>query len=66
LYTEGDLVLLYNQEKEPLGIGKCKSMWHNPYIVRRVLEKGAYELEDYEGKKLVEPRNGLYLKKYYA
>jgi hypothetical protein len=66
LYTKGDLVLLYNQAKEPLGEGKFKLMWHGPYIVRRVLEKGAYELEYYEGKKLVEPRNGLYLKKYYA
>jgi hypothetical protein len=43
-----------------------KPMWHCPYIVRRVLEKGAYKLEDYEGNKLVKPRNGLYLKKYYA
>jgi hypothetical protein len=65
LYIEGDLVLLYDQAKEPLGTGKFKPMWHGSYIVRR-LEKGAYELEDYEGKKLVEPRNGLYLKRYYA
>jgi hypothetical protein len=41
-------------------------MWHGPYIVRRVLEKGAYELEYYEGNMLAEPRNGLYLKIYYA
>ena len=37
-------------------------MWHDPYIVRRVLEKGAYELKDYGGIALKEPRNGLYLK----
>ena len=41
-------------------------MWRGPYVVKRVLEKGAYELVDYEGTVLVEPRNGLYLKKYYA
>ena len=41
-------------------------MWHGPYVVKWVLEKGAYELVDYEGMALVEPRNGLYLKKYYA
>ena len=35
-------------------------------MVKRVLEKGAYELVDYEGMTLAEPRNGLYLKKYYA
>ena len=31
-----------------------------------MLEKGAYELVDYEGMALMEPRNGLYFKKYYA
>jgi hypothetical protein len=66
LYVEGDLVLLYDQAKEPLGENKFKPMWHGPYIVRCVLEKGAYELEYYEGNKLVEPRNGLYLKMYYT
>ena len=66
LYAEGDLFLLYDQAKEPLGAGKFKPMWHGPYIVRRVLEKGAYKLEDYEGNKLAEPRNGIYLKRYYT
>jgi len=37
-------------------------MWHGLYIMRRVLEKGAYKLEDYEGNVLDEPINGLYLK----
>ena len=49
LYTEGDLVLLYVQAKELLGAGKFNPMWHGPYIVQCVLEKGSYELEDYEG-----------------
>ena len=37
-----------------------------PYIVKRVLAKGAYELMDYDGIPLAQPRNGLYLKRYYA
>jgi hypothetical protein len=49
-----------------LGAGKFEAMWRGPYIVRRVLKKGAYELVDYDGIPLSEPRNGLYLKKYYA
>jgi hypothetical protein len=49
-----------------LGVGKFEAMWQGPYIVRRVLEKGDYELVDYDGIPLSEPRNGLYLKKYYA
>ena len=65
-FFEGDLVLLYNQANDKLGVGKFKPMWHGPYIVKRVLQKVAYELIDYEGNRLHKPRNGLYLKKYYA
>jgi hypothetical protein len=66
VFFEGDLVLVYDQDKEPLGVGKFNPMWYDPYVVRWVLEKGSYELMDYEGNVLSEPRNGLYLKKYYA
>ena len=45
---------------------RINPMWCGPYVIKRVLEKGAYELVDYEGTALVEPRNGLNLKKYYA
>jgi hypothetical protein len=41
-------------------------MLYGPYIVKRVLHKGAYELVDHDGISLGEPRNELYLKKYYA
>eukprot|EP00253_Pinus_taeda_P017075 PITA_17075 len=65
-FVEGDLVLLYDQASDKLGAGKLELMWHGPYIVKGVLQKGAYELIDYEGNPLDRPRNGLYLKKYYA
>eukprot|EP00253_Pinus_taeda_P024121 PITA_24121 len=65
-FIEGDLVLLYDQANDKPGAGKLEPMWHGPYIVKRVLQKGAYELIDYEGNPLDRPRNGLYLKKYYA
>ena len=65
-FSEGDLVLLWDQAKESLGAGKFNPMWHGPYMVKRVLEKGTYELVGYEGIVLEEPRNGLYLKNYYA
>ena len=65
-FSEGDLVFLWDQAKEPFRAGKFNPMWHGPYVVKCVLEKGAYELVDYEGIALVELRNGIYLKKYYA
>ena len=66
IFSEGELVLLWDQDKEPLGVGKFKSMWLGPYVVSKVLKKGTYELIDFDGNKLPEPRNGLYLKKYDA
>ena len=65
-FVEGDLILLYDQAHDKLGVGKFQPIWHGTYIVQRVLQNGAYELVDYEGHPLEQPRNGLYLKKYYA
>ena len=66
VFSKGDLVLVYAQEKDALGAGKFKSMWYGPFIVKKFLKKGAYTLVDFEGNELPEPRNGLYLKNYYA
>ena len=49
IFSEGDLVFLYDKEADKLGVGKFEPMWMGPYIVKRVLEKGAYELVDYDG-----------------
>lgn len=62
-FSEGDLVLVYDQDKDILGGGEFMCMWLCPCIVKRGLGKGAYELVDYEGNILPLPRNGLYLKK---
>ena len=66
IFSERELVLLWDQDKEPLRVGKFRSMWLGPYVMLKVLKKGAYELTDFKGNKFPEPRNGLYLKKYYA
>ena len=60
--SEGGLVLLWDQPKETLGVGKFNPMWRGPYVVKCVLEKGAYELVYYEGMALAEPRNGSILR----
>eukprot|EP00253_Pinus_taeda_P033930 PITA_33930 len=66
VFSEGDLVLLYDQESDKLGASKFQSLWMGPYIGKHVLEKRAYELVDYDGIPLSQPQNGLYLKHYYA
>ena len=65
-YVEGDLVLVYDQEHDKLGVGKFEPMWNGPYIVKRALEKRAYELVDYDEIPLGKPKNVLYLKRYFA
>jgi len=63
---EGDLVLLYDQQFNKLGKGRFQPMWLGPYIDKCVLQKGAYELVDFDGVPMVQPINGLYIEKYYA
>jgi len=65
-FSEGDLVLLYDKTNDKLGVGKFVPTWHGTYIVKRNMTKGAYELIDFDGVSLGKPRNGLYLKRYYA
>jgi hypothetical protein len=59
VFSEGDLVLLYEQDRDFLGDKKFEAMWRGPYIIKRVLDKGACELVDYDGIPLSEPINGL-------
>ena len=65
-FEVGNLVLVYDQDHDKLVAGKLEPMWHGPYIVKKVLQKGSYELVDYDGNPLSEPLNGLYLKTFYA
>eukprot|EP00253_Pinus_taeda_P004230 PITA_04230 len=66
VFSESDLVLLCDQESDKLGAGKFELLWMGPYIVKRVLAKGAYKLVDCDWIPLSQPRNRLYLKCYYA
>jgi hypothetical protein len=61
-----DIVLVYDQDHDKLGVGKLEPMWNGPYIIKHVLHRGAYELVDYDGISLGDPQNGIYLKKYYG
>ena len=63
---EGGLVLIYDQDWEKLGVGKFELLWHGPYVINHVLQKSAYELDDYYGNPLLDSYNTIYLKKYFA
>ena len=45
VFSEGELVLLWVEEKDPLVAGKFKSMWLGPYIMSKVLKKGSIQIE---------------------
>ncbi|KAL0355325.1 UNVERIFIED_CONTAM: hypothetical protein Sradi_3979400 [Sesamum radiatum] len=63
-FQVGDLVLRRADALKP--IGKLDPTWEGPYKVTRVIGKGAYELEDPEGRPLPRPWNVHNLKKYLA
>jgi hypothetical protein len=44
IFSEVDLVLVYDQNKDSLGVGKFKPMWFGPFIVKEFLKKGSYRL----------------------
>ena len=48
-FSEGDMVLVYDQVNDKLGKGKFESMWYGPYVVHHFLRKGAYILVDSDG-----------------
>ena len=33
-FSDSDLVLLWDQAREPLGAGKFNPMWHGPYMIK--------------------------------
>ena len=55
IFSEGDLALLYDQEADLMGTRKFEPLWHGTYIVKRVMDKGTYELVDYDGISLAQP-----------
>ncbi|XP_040361689.1 uncharacterized protein LOC112203363 [Rosa chinensis] len=66
-YSEGELVwkaVLPLGEKLD-GRGKWTPRWEGPYIIYKILGKGAFHLKDLDGDVHHNPINGRYLKKYF-
>ena len=65
-FSEGNMVLFYDQPNDKLGKGKFESMWYGPYVIHHCLEKGAYILVESNGQLLENHCNKLYLKRFYT
>ncbi|KAL0406015.1 UNVERIFIED_CONTAM: hypothetical protein Slati_3915400 [Sesamum latifolium] len=63
-FQVGDLVLRRTDTLKP--VGKLDPTWEGPYKITGIIGRGAYELEDLDGRPLPKPRNIHNLKKYYA
>lgn len=64
-FNEGDLVPVYDMSHNTLGNGKFESLWHDLFIVKYYLAKGAYILTNLEGNLFKDLINELYLKRFY-
>ncbi|KAL0289308.1 UNVERIFIED_CONTAM: hypothetical protein Sradi_7075800 [Sesamum radiatum] len=63
-FQVGDLVLRRADALKP--VGKLDPVWEGPYKTTGIIGKGAYELEDAEGRPLPRPWNVHNLKKYFT
>ncbi|XP_059650337.1 uncharacterized protein LOC132296116 [Cornus florida] len=63
-FVERDLVwqVKFSPGVKTLEYGKWTPNWDGPYLVERVLGKGAYRLMDIDGGSHKQPVNGVYLK----
>ncbi|KAL0434376.1 UNVERIFIED_CONTAM: hypothetical protein Slati_2771900 [Sesamum latifolium] len=63
-FQVGNLVLRRADTLKP--VGKLDPTWEGPYKVTSIIDKGAYELEDPEGRPLPRPWNIHNLKRYFV
>ncbi|KAL0400188.1 UNVERIFIED_CONTAM: hypothetical protein Sradi_2362100 [Sesamum radiatum] len=63
-FQVGDLVLRRVDALKP--VGKLDPTWEGPYKITGIIGKGAYELEDPEGRPLARHWNIYNLKKYFT
>ncbi|BFG30910.1 hypothetical protein CerSpe_171840 [Prunus speciosa] len=65
-FAEGDLIwraVLPIGTKDPR-FGKFSPNWEGPFIIERILGRGAFQLKDRDGEWHNLPINGQYLKRY--
>jgi len=68
VFAEGQLVLkIADHIKQGMtGSSKFSPKWEGPFVVREAHASGYYHLAQMDGKDLMDPINGKWLKSYYA
>ena len=64
-FKKGDWVLKQARPISGDPRGKFKPNWEGPYLVQKVMSKGAVKLSDLEGNEFLDPVNIDRLKKYF-
>ena len=64
-FSFGGLVLMYDN-KFFMHLGKLKTHWLGPYVVKEISDGGAMELEKLDGTKVRGIINGSRLKPYFG
>ncbi len=62
----GDLVLKLVKETHSDPRGKFRPNWEGPYVIKKVLQKGAVRLMDMDGNEFVNPVNVDKLRHFYV
>ena len=68
MFTEGQLVLRTadHVRKGMAGPSKFSPKWDGPSVVKETHASGYYSVAQMDGKDLMDPINGKWLKRYYA
>ena len=68
MFTEGKLMLrtIDHVRRGMTGLCKFSPKWEESFVVREAHVNGYYHLTQMDGKDLMDPINGKWLKRYYA
>ena len=68
VFAEGQLVLKVadNVRRGMAGSSKFASKWDGPFVIKEAHQSGYYQLTQMDGRDLMDPINGKWLKRYYA
>ena len=68
VFAEGQLVLKVADyvKRGMAGPSKFASKWEGPLVIREAHQSGYFYLTQMDGKDLMDPINGKWLKRYYA